>query len=556
MDKKNLKDFINKKNFNDNLPVLFIGSGFSKRYLVKSYTWRELLETIYKELLESTSKLSQEEKENSFLELVYKYKNDYSLIAEEMEKEFNYLVKMDQVGKWKEINEDFYKNYLKEEKWISRFKLFIKNKLEKIEINEDSYKEEINLFQKASQYFYCIITTNYDKLLETILNDKKINTEDNIKFKPLIGDKIAFEKDVGTIHKIHGCVTSPEDIIITKSDYMRFENEYKLIKSRILSLFIKQPVIFLGYAINDSNIKNMLKIIYEYAKSNIKDKEKILKNIENSFLFIEYTKEEIKNPEFETVEKYNIKFENNEKIIISKFKTDKYKKVFDSIIKAGFSKKAIDIYKIYDLIPTPDLIPNFKLNVTSLDLIKSYFEINEKEEKIYYLDYINDILINKIEIISFFGFYQFNRNRKKIESFLKQQCNKLNDFIKNKNNRKNIEKAEKEIEKIIKENSEFSISYINEKYKSSNKNETVTFFNIFISILNDKVKLEEVNVFLKKGLKNFIKQKNKKQKIEIDNLVFTITRFKYLLLIYDFKKYASDDWKNRLKILKNERKLK
>ncbi|MGZ9453865.1 SIR2 family protein [Mycoplasma sp. AC157] len=423
MDKKNLKDFINKKNFNDNLPVLFIGSGFSKRYLVKSYTWRELLETIYKELLESTSKLSQEEKENLFLELVYKYKNDYSLIAEEMEKEFNSLVKIDQIGKWKEINEDFYKNYLKEEKWISRFKLFIKNKLEKFEINEDSYKEEINLFQKASQYFYCIITTNYDKLLETILNDKKINTEDNIKFKPLIGDKIVFEKDVGSIYKIHGCVTSPEDIIITKSDYMRFENEYKLIKSRILSLLIKQPVIFLGYAINDSNIKNMLKIIYEYAKNNIKDKEKILKNIENNFLFVEYSKEKRKTSEFETIEKYNIKFENNEEITISKIKTDKYKKIFDSIIQAGFSRKTAEISRVYDSITNSNSNNEGFIKViygTSLDLIKNYFEIIEQKQKIDYLKHIDQIWKSKNEIISSFGFYYLNINRKKNRTFFKK----------------------------------------------------------------------------------------------------------------------------------------
>ncbi|WP_436358588.1 SIR2 family protein [Mycoplasma sp. 480] len=556
MDKKNLKDFINKKNFNDNLPVLFIGSGFSKRYLVKSYTWRELLETIYKELLESTSKLSQEEKENLFLELVYKYKNDYSLIAEEMEKEFNSLVKIDQIGKWKEINEDFYKNYLKEEKWISRFKLFIKNKLEKFEINEDSYKEEINLFQKASQYFYCIITTNYDKLLETILNDKKINTEDNIKFKPLIGDKIVFEKDVGSIYKIHGCVTSPEDIIITKSDYMRFENEYKLIKSRILSLFIKQPVIFLGYAINDSNIKNMLKIIYEYAKNNIKDKEKILKNIENNFLFVEYSKEKRKTSEFETIEKYNIKFENNEEITISKIKTDKYKKIFDSIIQAGFSRKTAEISRVYDSITNSNSNNEGFIKViygTSLDLIKNYFEIIEQKQKIDYLKHIDQIWKSKNEIISSFGFYYLNINRKKIEPFLKRQYDKLNNYINKENNRKSIEKAEKTIEEIIKKNSEFSISFVNKNHKLWNKSKM--FFIIFVSIFNDKLELQKVNKWLKKGLKNFVEQKIKNEKIMIKNLEFSVTNFKYLLSIYDFKKYASDDWKDRLKILKNKKKV-
>ncbi|MGZ9429113.1 hypothetical protein, partial [Mycoplasma sp. 1012] len=120
--------------------------------------------------------------------------------------------------------------------------------------------------------------------------------------------------------------------------------------------------------------------------------------------------------------------------------------------------------------------------------------------------------------------------------------------------RKSIEKAEKTIEEIIKKNSEFSISFVNKNHKLWNKSKM--FFIIFVSIFNDKLELQKVNKWLKKGLKNFVEQKIKNEKIMIKNLEFSVTNFKYLLSIYDFKKYASDDWKDRLKILKNKKKVR
>lgn len=78
------------------------------------------------------------------------------------------------------------------------------------------------------------------------------------------------------MYKIHGCVDKPESIIITENDYKSFRERYELIRAQLLSLFIHNPIIFLGYNLGDDNIKTLLKTIFSYVDVNSDISEKFV----------------------------------------------------------------------------------------------------------------------------------------------------------------------------------------------------------------------------------------------------------------------------------------
>lgn len=93
----------------------------------------------------------------------------------------------------------------------------------------------------------CIITTNYDFILEAIF--------------PGIGYSLTKEECLDAprklipIYHLHGTCQKPETIVITNEDYIQLfrPNDYRLEK---LSMIMKEStVIFLGYAIGDQNVQ-------------------------------------------------------------------------------------------------------------------------------------------------------------------------------------------------------------------------------------------------------------------------------------------------------------
>ena len=118
----------------------------------------------------------------------------------------------------------------------------------------------------------------------------------------------------GSVYKIHGCVSDIQNIIITEEDYERFDKRYELIRAQLLSLFIHNPIIFIGYSISDVNIKNILKTIFMCIEPSSKDAERIRKN----FLLVEHQKDSIS----EEIREHDIDIEGFGTIRINKRKTD------------------------------------------------------------------------------------------------------------------------------------------------------------------------------------------------------------------------------------------
>lgn len=115
-----------------------------------------------------------------------------------------------------------------------------------------SFNEEIALL--SSLNVDGIITTNWDLFLEHLFPD----------YKSYIGQKellFSNSQQIGEIYKIHGCVSKPQSLVLTSSDYAEFQERNPYLAAKLITVFVEHPVIFLGYSISDPNISNLLRAI-------------------------------------------------------------------------------------------------------------------------------------------------------------------------------------------------------------------------------------------------------------------------------------------------------
>jgi hypothetical protein len=168
----------------------------------------------------------------------------------------------------------------------------------------------------------------------------------------------------GSVYKIHGCVSDIQNIIITEEDYERFDKRYELIRAQLLSLFIHNPIIFIGYSISDVNIKNILKTIFMCIEPSSKDAERIRKN----FLLVEHQKDSIS----EEIREHDIDIEGFGTIRINKRKTDNYEIIYKSLSNLHLSVSAMDVRKVQDVFKEIKTGGEIKVGITDdLETLKN-----------------------------------------------------------------------------------------------------------------------------------------------------------------------------------------
>lgn len=99
-----------------------------------------------------------------------------------------------------------------------------------------------------------IITTNYDELIEKELNDSK---EYDVIGKE---EELAYSKSTKMIIKMHGDMKY-RNVVLKQEDYDNYEENFPLISTYVKSLFTTNTIMFIGYSLNDVNVKNIMKWI-------------------------------------------------------------------------------------------------------------------------------------------------------------------------------------------------------------------------------------------------------------------------------------------------------
>lgn len=326
-------------------PFLFIGSGLSQRYL-GTPTWYGLLKH-FSEIInedELAFEMYLDEANRS------KYLNGLEpKIAEILEADFNRAwFKNEKFSKNRKESIDLIKegcSPLKIE--IARF-FQSESRREFIDGNE---KEIELLKQVGDRSLAGVITTNYDTLIERIFSKYKYNTligQEELIFSALTG--------VSEIYKIHGCCTNPKSIVINDKDYDKFNERNAYLVAKLLTIFLEHPIIFIGYRIGDSNIREILtsiaKCLPDYKLELLKDR----------FIFVEWNdsdkEDSVSNYEFSNLT-------DDKSISMTKIYVKDFSCIFEALLenKVKYNPRLIRMMKedIYNVVLTSE--PSKTINV-------------------------------------------------------------------------------------------------------------------------------------------------------------------------------------------------
>lgn len=341
-------------------PILFVGTGLSIRY-IDSPSWEGLLDV----LIERNTKCTYP--------VAYYIQNhtDNTSIASQLVDEYNdYAWENFKAGLYPEnlysVNTDK-SAFLKYE--IAKY---FSNLMGSFDIEKHPLKDEIISLSKLQPQ--AIVTTNYDKVLETIFDEYSVT----------IGQQVIKSKDtlkIGQILKIHGCMDSPKDIVISSEDYEEFNNKQRYLIAKLLTYFMEHPIIFLGYSISDPNIKSILSDVAEIVCDS---PDKVVENI----WFIEWSKDEIPQ-DFRPPTDKNIDLGNGKGMRINYILLKDFTRLYESLNKSDVSsvnalRNLED--KIYNIIKSKS-ISELKVDYLALEKI-------ENEEKLAEMIGVQNVGLN------------------------------------------------------------------------------------------------------------------------------------------------------------------
>lgn len=283
-------------------PFLFVGSGFSKRYL-HTESWDELLRIF------CTEYSGNEFQYNVYANIVEEkdYYGKQPAIATLLEKDYNNAI----------LTQIKYDEFRKRHKALlmnnaSALKIAIAEHF--LNVVYDETNKEIDLIKKLGKRSLSgIITTNYDIMLEELFPD----------FKTYIGqEELIFANitGIGEIYKIHGSALEPESMVLTSKDYLEFEEHSSYLIAKLLTIFLEYPIIFIGYSLNDRNIRNIFETITKCL-----NQEK-LDALKNRLIFIDYSKEE-------KISEFSMQFENENSVRMNCISTEDFIQIYNAIFE-------------------------------------------------------------------------------------------------------------------------------------------------------------------------------------------------------------------------------
>ncbi|NMM78901.1 hypothetical protein B2J88_39200 [Rhodococcus sp. SRB_17] len=294
-------------------PFLFVGSGFSRRYLDLPQ-WDELLKIFCNDEDEFDGFMaaaSQSLPQVATL-LSEKYHHRWWESAEftENRNEFKTL-----------SNGRKLKDKTSALRWeISHFinKITDENKL--LLENEIDFLKKINIDG--------IITTNWDNLLEKIFPEHEVFVgQEDLLFSNT--------QSIGEIYKIHGCASDHESLVLTAGDYSSFHKLNPYLAAKLITIFVEHPVVFIGYSMQDENIISILSSIVS-----VLDQDK-LSRLSKNLIFVQRSKGAPAS-----IEGYALQF-GNRSIPATIVKTDDYSYIYSAVseVEKKIPVRLLRLYK-------------------------------------------------------------------------------------------------------------------------------------------------------------------------------------------------------------------
>lgn len=326
-------------------PVLFVGSGFTHRYL-KTEDWRGLISHF--------ASLAKPETEFAF----EYYRNEVSSDGT-TDTDLPAITEM--------VEKDFSRRFLAEPEFaalrstysdaigasISPLKIGVADHFQRREVGFSSpeHPEEISAIGHARKNVAGIITTNFDRFLEHLFPEHVTYIGQNeLLFNQSYG--------VGEIYKIHGCASKPESLILNSRDYASYNSRNAYLSAKLMTIFLEHPIIFIGYSLQDQNIR----LIFENIANCLSEDQ--LSTLANRLIFIQRANED--RPEGINTVRENFKNKSVEfkQVVLPEFAT-----LFKAIaaLKSSYPPKILRKLKkdIYDLVQSTT--PKERIKVIDID---------------------------------------------------------------------------------------------------------------------------------------------------------------------------------------------
>ncbi len=338
---KHLNDMSNHL-LNNNL-IFFIGAVFSNMFGYPD--WKDLLKDIIQHY-----ELKEQLNETSLFTFIKNQEiNDLESVNNEI---LENLIGVDY------LKLAGYIDFILKTKHSTSIHKVIYEKIEEYEqkrIKKENIEEIISFFAKYRDNINEIITTNYDCNIEFCFDNNISVINRNLESLNDSDNKVK-------LFKIHGCIRDSfyqgeenqgKNIIITEKDYNNFRINNRYLFYKMYSLFIEKKVVFIGYSINDPNVRSILNDVIEESNDRVnlqvywvnRDKMKVLDkqyyedyfklNIIEEEEIIEFIKQldtrininkELRSISSAEIEEYSKKFINNYSDISYKEDiTDNYK---------------------------------------------------------------------------------------------------------------------------------------------------------------------------------------------------------------------------------------
>jgi len=200
-----------------------------------------------------------------------------------------------------------------------------------------------------------IITTNWDKLLESLFPDYRVF----VGQQSIVRDT---PHGIAEIYKIHGCCSDPNSLVVTEEDYGIFQEKQAYLAAKLITIFVEHPIIFIGYSINDPNILDLLKAIL-----NGLGKEEIHK-LQQNLIFVQRAK--VDRPEGM---RESVLYVENTAIPITNLIINDFVGVYTALAESKLKLPARVLRfcaeQLYEVISSKE--PSKKLALLNIDEIKS-----------------------------------------------------------------------------------------------------------------------------------------------------------------------------------------
>lgn len=296
-----------------NAPYLFLGSGFSKRYCEYAPSWRDLLQALAAETRPDAVHPLRSYEADAPRE--FSDNQRYAFVAGEIEEDYNRLFFSGTLGNEQEHLGINYDNNEKLSPFRQHLAAMIKKIVQRKDLPQELQDELSDLKQASKHCINGIITTNYDAFAETLFPDFDVfRGQDDLIVTRATG--------YAEIYKIHGDYRDPQTMVFSEKDYEGFEKRKAYLVSKLVSIFVENPLIIMGYSLKDENVRGIFDAIAGCLSC-----EK-LRELGEHIIFIEYDEKQ-STP---LVTRWN-PLEKNWGFAITQVKTNSFKPITTRMLK-------------------------------------------------------------------------------------------------------------------------------------------------------------------------------------------------------------------------------